>query len=181
MSDQISVAEYCQNILPAQFATAMADLSPEAAAQPEITSTYAISGAGGGTYGLRVANGQLEVVPGGIPNSDLYTTTTIENWLSGVVHIGEPLIRFVKQGKVNAVRNLRGALRLDIARADGSSIESTTVYGGTASPDVTIRMKADDYKALMNGSLNGQLAFMTGKLKFDGSLPFLLQLAAASF
>ena len=181
MSDQLSVAEYYENILPGQFATAVADLPPEVAAQPEITSTYEISGAGGGTYGLRVANGQLEIVPGGIPNSDLYTTTTIENWRSGVASIDEPLIRFVKHRKVNAVKSLKGALKLDIARDDGSSIEGKTLYGSAESPAVTIRMKADDYKALMNGSLNGQMAFMTGKLKFEGSLPFLMQLAAARF
>lgn len=181
MSSQLSVAEYYENVLPDQFANAMADLSPEAAAQPEITSTYAISGAGGGTYGLRVANGQLEVVPGGIPNSDLHTTISIEDWRQGVANIDEPLIRFVKRGRVNAVKNLKGALKLDIAGDDGFSIEGRTVYGGAESPEVTIRMKADDYKALMNGSLNGQMAFMTGKLKFDGNLPFLMQLAAASF
>ena len=181
MSDQISVAEYCEKVLPQQFAAAVADVSPEAAAQPEITSTYEISGEGGGTYGLRVANGQLEIVPGGIPNSDLYTTTTIDDWRSGVASIDEPLIGYVKRRRVSAAKNLRGTLRLDIARDDGSSIESKTVYGGAESPDVTIRMKADDYKALMNGSLNGQMAFMTGKLKFEGSLPFLMQIATASF
>lgn len=181
MSDQISVTEYYENILPEQFAAAMADLSPEAAAQPEITSTYEISGAGGGTYGLRVANGRLEVVPGGIPNSDLYTTTGVDDWRRGIASIDEPLIGYVKRRKVAAAKNLKGTLRLDIAREDGSSYESTTVYGGAESPEVTIRMKAADYKALMNGSLNGQMAFMTGKLRFDGSLPFLLQLAAASF
>lgn len=181
MSDQFTVAEYYENVLPEQFAAAIADVSPEQAAQPEMSSTYAISGDGGGTYGLRVANGQLAVVPGGIEQSDLHTTTTIEDWRRGVASIEEPLIGYVRRGKVNAAKNLKGTLHFDISRDDGTSYESTTVYGGEAAPEVTVRMNASDYAALMDGTLNSQMAFMTGKLKFDGSLPFLMQLAAASF
>lgn len=181
MSDQLTVAEYYENVLPQQFAAALADLAPDKAAQPEITSTYAISGDGGGTYGLRVVGGQLAVVPGGIANSDLHTTAVIDDWRRGVASIEEPLIGYVRRSRVNAAKKLRGRLHFEISRADGTSYASTTVYGGETAPEVTVRMSAADYAALMDGTLNSQMAFMTGKLKFDGSLPFLMQLATASF
>jgi putative sterol carrier protein len=41
-------------------------------------------------------------------------------------------------------------------------------------------MAADDYTAMMRGELNGQMAFLTGKLKFDGNLPLLMQVGALS-
>jgi putative sterol carrier protein len=33
---------------------------------------------------------------------------------------------------------------------------------------------------MLSGELNGQMAFMTGKLKFEGSLPLLMQVGALS-
>ena len=51
---------------------------------------------------------------------------------------------------------------------------------GPPEPVVTLRMTDDDYAAMMRGELNGQMAFMTGKLKFEGSLPLLMQIGALS-
>ena len=41
-------------------------------------------------------------------------------------------------------------------------------------------MTADNYEAMMRGDLNGQMAFLTGKLKVEGSLPLLMQIGALS-
>jgi putative sterol carrier protein len=43
-----------------------------------------------------------------------------------------------------------------------------------------LRMTNEDYGAMLSGELNGQMAFMTGKLKFEGSLPLLMQVGALS-
>ena len=49
--------------------------------------------------------------------------------------------------------------------------ESIEVQMGThASPNITITMKASDYLDMVNGKLNGQMAFMTGKLKIAGDM-----------
>jgi putative sterol carrier protein len=39
-------------------------------------------------------------------------------------------------------------------------------------------MKLADYVAMQEGRLNGQEAFMTGKLKVEGDMGFLMQIAA---
>ena len=57
---------------------------------------------------------------------------------------------------------------------DGAMIDAA------AEPEVTLHMTADDYVAMMRGELNGQMAFLTGKLKFDGNLPLLMQVGALS-
>lgn len=36
--------------------------------------------------------------------------------------------------------------------------------------DVTLSISLDDYEQLLNGDLDGQMAFMTGRLKVDGDL-----------
>ncbi len=39
-----------------------------------------------------------------------------------------------------------------------------------AAPSATVKMSADDFKAMSSGSLNPMMAFMTGKIKVDGDL-----------
>jgi putative sterol carrier protein len=42
--------------------------------------------------------------------------------------------------------------------------------GVTANPTISLKMKDDDFVKMVNGELSGQKAFMTGKLKFKGSM-----------
>jgi putative sterol carrier protein len=48
--------------------------------------------------------------------------------------------------------------------------------GVHASPNITISMAAHDYLDMVNGKLNGQMAFMTGKLKIAGDMGLALKL-----
>ncbi len=48
--------------------------------------------------------------------------------------------------------------------------------GSHASPNVTFSMKESDYLDMINGKLNGQTAFMTGKLKIAGDMGLALKL-----
>ena len=48
--------------------------------------------------------------------------------------------------------------------------------GKAASPNITISMTAKDYLDMVNGKLNGQMAFMTGKLKIAGDMGLALRL-----
>ncbi len=48
--------------------------------------------------------------------------------------------------------------------------------GTHESPTITIKMKDTDYVNMANGKLSGERAFMTGKLKFKGSMATALKL-----
>jgi putative sterol carrier protein len=48
--------------------------------------------------------------------------------------------------------------------------------GVHASPNITISMSAQDYLDLVNGKLNGQVAFMTGKLRIAGDMGLALRM-----
>lgn len=173
-----SVAEYYENTIQSEFAQAVTGASGDVLGQPEFTATYEVAGAGGGTYGVRITNGQLEVVPGGIPNSDMHVVADVEEWHEGAnVGMANPFYYYQRR-KVNLIKSFKGAVNLDLSREGDDNLEGKIIFGGTEEPAVTLRMKADDYLAMMSGKLNGQMAFMTGKLKFDGSLPLLMQLGA---
>ena len=59
-------------------------------------------------------------------------------------------------------------------RVANESIEVQT--GAHASPNITITMKESDYLDMVNGKLNGQMAFMSGKLKIAGDMGLALRL-----
>jgi putative sterol carrier protein len=44
------------------------------------------------------------------------------------------------------------------------------VEGAAASPSTTIKMASSDYVDMVNGKLNGAMAFMKGKLKVAGNV-----------
>ncbi len=48
--------------------------------------------------------------------------------------------------------------------------------GSVEDPGVTITMTAADFVALVEGKLNGQMAFMQGKLKIKGDMSLALKL-----
>lgn len=51
------------------------------------------------------------------------------------------------------------------------------VHEGTSdSPSITITMEAGNFISLVQGKLNGQMAFMTGKLKIKGDMALALKL-----
>jgi putative sterol carrier protein len=180
MAEITSPAQYFEQVVPQQFAAAI-ESAPSVADQPELTATFDITGEGGGTYGVRINGERIEAVPGGIDASDMRTVLSYQDWLVTVQSgATEALIDYVRRRKISVVKSLKGTVRLELTRSDGSTWESTTIFGYNDEPAVTLRMTSEDYSAMMRGELSGQMAFMTGKLKFEGSLPLLMQVGALS-
>ena len=48
--------------------------------------------------------------------------------------------------------------------------------GQTDNPSITLTMAAEDFTGLVNGDLNGQQAFLTGKLKIQGDMTLAMKL-----
>jgi putative sterol carrier protein len=48
--------------------------------------------------------------------------------------------------------------------------------GPAESPSITISMTAQDYLDMLSGKLNGQMAFMTGKLRIAGDMGLALRM-----
>jgi putative sterol carrier protein len=48
--------------------------------------------------------------------------------------------------------------------------KASIATGLIENPTISLKMKDDDFVKLVNGELSGQRAFMTGKLKFKGSM-----------
>ncbi|HJZ50103.1 MAG TPA: SCP2 sterol-binding domain-containing protein [Roseiflexaceae bacterium] len=182
MTDISSPEVYFTQVVPQQYAAALAAAPANVADQPELTAVYTITGAGGAVYTLRGADSKIDALIGDqIASPDMRIVMSYDDWRtfaeSGAT---DPFVDYVSRRKVGVVQGLKGTVRLELARSDGSLWQSATTFGGQEEPALTLRMTNDDYRAMLSGELNGQMAFMTGKLKFEGSLPLLMQVGALS-
>ena len=48
--------------------------------------------------------------------------------------------------------------------------------GEAESPNITITVSAENWMDIVNGKLNGQMAFLTGKLKIQGDMSLAMKL-----
>ncbi len=60
-----------------------------------------------------------------------------------------------------------------VSLTDGKAV---VTKGEAPSPNCTITMADPDFLAMLSGKLNGQMAFMTGKLKIAGDFGLALKL-----
>ena len=81
-----------------------------------------------------------------------------------------------------AAKGLKAVYQFDLTGDNGGKYNlaiddgQLTVGDGThASPNITITMSANDYLDMVNGKLNPQMAFMSGKLKIAGDMGLMLQ------
>ena len=57
-------------------------------------------------------------------------------------------------------------------------LDGQGVRAGDEEADVTLTAKADVFRAILDGDMNPTMAFMTGKLKVDGSMGQAMKLGA---
>jgi putative sterol carrier protein len=58
-------------------------------------------------------------------------------------------------------------------------LDGTGVRAGDEAADVTMTAEADVFRAILDGEMNPTMAFMTGKLKVDGSMGMAMKLGSA--
>jgi len=82
------------------------------------------------------------------------------------------------EGKKQLIKKTNGIIQLEISNEEQKAIwtldmkKTGTVYKGPAKPkaDVTLILSDGVFVQLAQGKLNGQRAFMTGKLKTKGNV-----------
>ncbi|HEX5688415.1 MAG TPA: SCP2 sterol-binding domain-containing protein [Roseiflexaceae bacterium] len=175
-----SPSEYYTEVVPQQVMDALQG-APESKGQPDLIAIYEITGAETDIFALRFAGDQVEVLPEVPADADVRITLNDDDWRTSTAQgMLDPLTDYVQRRKVAVVKSLKGLVRVELTGSNGRIWQSATMFGGQAEPAVMLRMNADDYAAMMRGDLNGQMAFLTGKLQFEGSLPLLMQVGALS-
>jgi putative sterol carrier protein len=86
--------------------------------------------------------------------------------------------------KADRAQGVKASIQYDIT-GDGGGTYHVDIADGkcsiqpgpTASPTLTLTMAAQDWLDMTSGKLNGQMAFMSGKLKLKGDMGLAMKLA----
>ena len=71
-----------------------------------------------------------------------------------------------------------GVAKFVITGEGAIMLDGQGVRAGDEEADVTLTADADVFRAILEGDMNATMAFMTGKLKVDGSMGTAMKLGA---
>jgi putative sterol carrier protein len=78
----------------------------------------------------------------------------------------------------SSAKALKGTMALELARAESEPFKVEMTFNGAPAPRTVLRMAMADYLGMQDGSQNGQMLFMQGKIKVEGDMGFLMQVAS---
>jgi hypothetical protein len=176
-----SAAQFFETVLPEGFAAQQA----ENPSSEEIALQFHVTGDGGGDWSVKIEGGKMTVTPGAAPA--LLTITLSAQDLLDALHsrngAAPSLVIPQQQGggrSSGAVKALRGTMALHLTRAETDPFKIEMCFNGAATPRTEMTIGIADHIAIQEGRMNAQEAFMTGKMKVQGDMGFLMQVGMAT-
>lgn len=77
------------------------------------------------------------------------------------------------------VNSFDGTAKFIIEDEGSILMDETGVRAGDGEADVTMTATADVFRAILDGEMNPTMAYMSGKLAVDGSIPMAMKVGAA--
>jgi hypothetical protein len=112
----------------------------------------------------------------GLGDANLTVTLSEKDWRDAVLgRNGASLGLIIPQPRPGRPDNsaramaLKGTMALELAR-EGDPFKVEMCFNNTAAPRTVLKMKLPEYLDMQSGKLNGQEAFMTGKIKVEGDM-----------
>jgi hypothetical protein len=179
LPDDVTPSQFFEELMPMGFAVQVEGTGTKPG---DITLKYVLTGAGGGSWLVDIKDGQMTARQG---DGEAAITTSIatDDWRDAVLgRNGASLVLIIPQQRPGRpdntprVKMLKGTMALELSR-DGDPFKVEMCFNGAAAPRTLMKVKLADYVDMQTGKLNGQEAFMTGKLKVEGDLAFLMQIA----
>jgi putative sterol carrier protein len=187
----ITVKQFFSEWLPDQIKP-FADLIKQVGTELKAGLSFKIEGEKGGEWSALIDKGELKVTDG-LKDDALVTLMMSEkNFLDVITGKrkmamrmpgggGEPEIEEIPgqlQNTIDTLKGVEGMLCFKITAEEGDFVVSLKFAGPMKDePDVTITIAGADAEAMAKGELNPQAAFMSGKIKIDGDMGLLMQMA----
>lgn len=181
VSEDVTPDQFFEQLLPMGF---QAQRDAGGAVPTDFTMQYLLTGAGGGDWAVTIKDGQLSTVKGK-HDAVITFTMSIDDWRDAVLsRNGASISLLLPQNKPGRpdnsgrVKQMKGTVAQELARDGGDPLKIEMCFNGAAAPRTVLKMKLADAIALQEGRLNGQEAFMTGRLRIEGDMAFMMQVAA---
>lgn len=180
-TEDVTPAQFFEQMLPMGF---QAQAAGGGATPQDFHIQFNLTGEGGGSWHAAIANGAMQVTPG-TQDANLTVTLSVDDWRDAVLgrngaalSIILPASRPGRPDNSARARALKGTMALELARDGKDPFKVEMTFNGATAPRTVLRMAIGDYVAMQEGTQNGQMLFMQGKIKVEGDMGFLMQVAA---
>jgi len=187
MAEQPQVPE---SVTPEQFFEELLPMGVAAQASgggqtpQDFSLQFRLTGDGGGEWHAVIANGAMQVRKGSA-DANMTMTLNVGDWRDAVLgRNGATIGLIIPQNRPGRPDNsgrakaLRGIMALELSRPDAEPFKVEMCFNNAAAPKTTLRMTMADYLGMQDGSQNGQQLFMQGRIKVEGDMAFLMQVAS---
>jgi hypothetical protein len=181
VTEDVTPEQFFEQLLPAGF---QAQREAGGAVPQDFTMQYVLTGDGGGEWAVTIKDGQMSTIRGR-HEAVITFTLSADDWRDAVLgRNGATLALLLPQSRPGRpdnsgrVKQMKGTVAQELSRESGDPFKLEMTFGGAAAPRTVLKMKLADFVAMQEGRLNGQEAFMTGRLRIEGDMAFMMQIAA---
>ena len=181
----ISVNKFFEDVVPQIFSDELKNHPVQDMEGLDLKLQFKITGENTVTYGIVVKNGtDLKVIPNGIPDPQINIELNEKDWRDSITgkEGGNAVMgmffnpAMLNKSKYNSLLGVKGVLNLALARESGELFNAKLQFNNANLPASTIKMKASEYSAMLEGQINPVMAFMSGKMKISGDMGLALKL-----
>jgi len=179
-----------ENVTPDQFFTQLlpagfeAQRAEGAAVPTDFSMEYHLTGEGGGDWHVEIKDGKLTTKKGTgdavltftLSAADFGDAVSSRNGAAPALLL--PASRPGRPDNSGRAKTLKGTIAQELSREGADPFKIELTFNGAATPRTVLKMKLADFIAMQEGKLNGQEAFMTGRLRVEGDMAFMMQVAA---
>jgi putative sterol carrier protein len=178
--ESVTPQQFFEELLPMGFAAqAGAQNSPQ-----DFTIQFRLTGAGGGEWFAEIKDGAMHVRKG-TGEANFTVTLSVDDWRDAVLgRNGASLALILPQNRPDRPDNsarakaLKGTMALELSRPQGDPFRVEMAFTNAAMPKTLLRVALKDYVEMQEGKQNGQQLFMQGRIKVEGDMAFLMQVAS---
>jgi len=184
VSENISVKDYFEQVVPEMVKEQMSGTPVANMDGTEFTVEFNIKGDQDYVYSIAVKDAKdLEVTEGSLDKAMIKLELSEDMWrkavtgkLEGAMDMFTDMSQTANRQRYDALAGTNGTMTVEMTLPDGSVAPLKIVFNGAASPEVTFKVGLEDWALMQKGELAGPTAFMTGKLKIEGDMPFAMSL-----
>ncbi len=181
VKDDVTVQEYFESNVPGLFGEQLAGKSVSGMDGTLFTVQFDIDGQ---VYSIKVADAKdLEVVAGAVDDPMITVKLSEDVWrqavtgkLAGAMDMFTDMGNMANRRSYDNLKSARGSMTLELD-AGGSPVNISVCFNGSTSPTCTFKAAVEDWGKISTGEIPGPMAFMQGKLKIDGDMPFAMSLS----
>ena len=179
--EDVTPEQFFEQMLPMGFA---AQAESGAAVPSDFVMAWKLTGDDGGEWTAEIKDKAMSVKKG-LADAVLTFTLSTDDWRDAVLGrngatlgIILPANRPGRPDNSGRAKALKGTMALELARAERDPFKVELCFNGAPAPRTLLRMAIADYVGMQDGTQNGQMLFMQGKIKVEGDMGFLMQIAS---